>query len=528
MGERRLKKLLWCCNHVLRLASWIVPRRQRVEWLREWEGEVWHWCHFLVESGRLSKRTEQELLRHCWGAFADATWHRFNRVAFLSFIHEWPRTPRFCIFAILAVLVVFLAGDPASIFSELIAPPPYTDAEHLITVFVVGRSPWLAPELLRDRIFQLSKEIPLITGVAAYAWRPSLVRGPSGTESILSARITPGLFGLLGVRPSLGRGFQESELPTCGNCIVLSDAIWRSQFHSDRHVIGQSLFLDGRRVEIIGVLPPHCRLAAREVGVLTPFGTGSRPLLPMYEWPGALLRIPAGVDPIEAKKVLETSMNRASSMPLNTRLGILSVKELEYEFLESCLTWFALAFLILLILMWRPVARLAITGPRGNVRDGFHWWMFFALKSALLLMVILVICLDLVHLAGLGSGGSTQSVMSAGAMWLFWIGTTMALAWSIRDHLGRCRSCLKRLGTQVNLRSAGDFFLERSGTELVCDGGHGILHIPLMQPSCVDSERWTYLDDSWSALFGEREEVFSGSQLTFLPRRTNWEEDDDD
>src|SRR5437016_11895080 len=90
-------------------------------------------------------------------------------------------------------------------------------------------------------------------------------------------------------------------------------------------------------------------------------------------------------------------------MPLNTRLGILSVKELEYEFLESCLTWFALAFLILLILMWRPVARLAITGPRGNVRDGFHWWMFFALKSALLLMVILVICLDLVHLAGLGS-----------------------------------------------------------------------------------------------------------------------------
>ena len=90
------------------------------------------------------------------------------------------------------------------------------------------------------------------------------------------------------------------------------------------------------------------------------------------------------------------------------------------------------------------------------------------------------------------------------------------------------RSCLKRLETQVNLRSAGDFFLERSGTELVCDGGHGILHIPLMQPSCVDSERWTYLDDSWSALFGEREEVFPGSQLTFLPRRTNWEEDDDD
>src|SRR5256885_12700333 len=63
----------------------------------------------------------------------------------------------------------------------------------------------------------------------------------------------------------------------------LSDALWRSQFHSDQRVIGRSLFLDGRQVEIIGVLPPHCRLAGREIGVFSPFGTGSRPLLPMYE-----------------------------------------------------------------------------------------------------------------------------------------------------------------------------------------------------------------------------------------------------
>jgi hypothetical protein len=38
MGERPLTKLLWRCNRVLRLASWIVPRGQRAEWLREWVG----------------------------------------------------------------------------------------------------------------------------------------------------------------------------------------------------------------------------------------------------------------------------------------------------------------------------------------------------------------------------------------------------------------------------------------------------------------------------------------------------------
>ncbi len=528
MGERPPKKLLWRCNHVLRLASWIVPRGQRAEWLREWEGEVWHWGHFLVESGRLSGRTERELLRHCWGAFADATWHRFNRVAVLRFMHEWPRTPRFCIFAIMAVLVMLLPGDPASIFSGFIAPPPYADSDHLVTVFLARRSPWLVPELLRDWVFQLSRETPLISGGATYAWRPSLVRGPSGTESILSARVTPGLFGLLGVRPSLGRTFQESEMPSCGNCVVLSDAIWRSQFHSDEHVIGRSLFLDSRQVEIVGVLPPHCRLAALEISVFTPFGPGSRPLLPMFEWPGALLRLSTGADPVKARKELETVISQADSMLTNAQLGIISVKDLEYEFLESCLAWFAFAFLFLLVLMWRPFARLATTGPHGNVHDGLRWWIFFALKSALLLMTVLIICLELIHVAGLRSGGSTRPVISAGAVWLFWVGATLALTWSIRDHLGRCRSCLKRFGAQVNLGSAGHFFLEKTGTELVCDGGHGILHIPLMPSSCVDSERWTYLDDSWSALFGKREEGFSRSQLIFLPRRTNWEEDDDD
>src|SRR5437879_1462707 len=370
MGERRLKKLLWCCNHVLRLASWIVPRRQRVEWLREWEGEVWHWCHFLVESGRLSKRTEQELLRHCWGAFADATWHRFNRVAVLRSFHELARTARFCILAILAVLVILLAGDPASIFSGFIAPPPYADPDHLLTIFVAERSQWLAPEILRDWVLQVSKESQLISGGAAYAWRPSLVRGPAGTESILSARITPALFGLLGVRPSLGKTFQETDLPPCGNCVVLSDAIWRSQFQSDGHVIGRSLLLDGRQVEIIGVLPPHCRLAARDIGVLSPFGTGSRPLLPMYEWPGALLRAPTGLDPIKAREQLETLINQADSIPANTKLAIISVKDLEYKFLESCLAWFAFTLLFLLALMWRPFARLVTTSPRGHARDG--------------------------------------------------------------------------------------------------------------------------------------------------------------
>jgi hypothetical protein len=75
--DSRLKKLLRWCNVVLHVASWLVPHRQRVEWLHEWQGEIWHWAHFLVESDRLNAHTEQEVLGHCWGSFVDALWHRF-------------------------------------------------------------------------------------------------------------------------------------------------------------------------------------------------------------------------------------------------------------------------------------------------------------------------------------------------------------------------------------------------------------------------------------------------------------------
>ena len=148
MGIRPLNKLLWWCNLVLRLASWIVPRRRRLEWRREWEAEVWHWCHFLVESGRLSVSTEQDLLRHCWGAFADALWHRFNRVAVVRFVNEFLRTPRFCLLACLALLAGLLIGRPVAVFHDVFAPAPNIDSDHLLTVSLGEKSSWLQPEAL--------------------------------------------------------------------------------------------------------------------------------------------------------------------------------------------------------------------------------------------------------------------------------------------------------------------------------------------------------------------------------------------
>jgi hypothetical protein len=74
-----IRGLIWQCTFLLRAASLLVPQPQRADWYREWHAEIWHWAHFLNESGRLTPHSKLELIRHCWGAFADAAWHRFDQ-----------------------------------------------------------------------------------------------------------------------------------------------------------------------------------------------------------------------------------------------------------------------------------------------------------------------------------------------------------------------------------------------------------------------------------------------------------------
>jgi len=105
----QIRLLVWQCKFLLRSASLLVPKAQRAAWYQEWYGEIWHWLHFLAESGRLNSHTTMELTRHCWGAFPDAAFHRFDHKKVTRVLDEEPRSARFCLSAILiAVLGLIL------------------------------------------------------------------------------------------------------------------------------------------------------------------------------------------------------------------------------------------------------------------------------------------------------------------------------------------------------------------------------------------------------------------------------------
>ncbi len=69
------------------------------------------------------------------------------------------------------------------------------------------------------------------------------------------ARVSGGLFGLLGVAPARGRFFREGE----ANVAVISHGLWSRVFDSDPGIVGRSITLDAKPYSVAAVMPPGFR-----------------------------------------------------------------------------------------------------------------------------------------------------------------------------------------------------------------------------------------------------------------------------
>jgi len=93
-------------------------------------------------------------------------------------------------------------------------------------------------------------------------------------ERIAGAAITPGLFGILGVEPALGREFQSGEgaEPGFEQAAIISDALWHRMYGGDASAVGDTIHINGREIVIVGVMPPGFRFPEIE-DLWLPLGT---------------------------------------------------------------------------------------------------------------------------------------------------------------------------------------------------------------------------------------------------------------
>jgi predicted permease len=97
------------------------------------------------------------------------------------------------------------------------------------------------------------------------------ITGRGEPERVASLAVTSTLLPLLRVQPALGRLFtREDDIPNGPLRVILTHGYWQRRFGAATDIIGQSLMIDGRPAEIIGVLPVSFRFPRSNPAVLVP------------------------------------------------------------------------------------------------------------------------------------------------------------------------------------------------------------------------------------------------------------------
>ena len=107
---------------------------------------------------------------------------------------------------------------------------------------------------------------PGLQDVAGYIGRGFTLQAGGESERLRGGSVTPNLFALLGLRPVLGRDFQEQDAADFGfeSVVLLSHRLFERRFGSNPQIVGQGLILNGRAITVIGVMPPGIRFPERD------------------------------------------------------------------------------------------------------------------------------------------------------------------------------------------------------------------------------------------------------------------------
>jgi predicted permease len=134
---------------------------------------------------------------------------------------------------------------------------PYPQSERLVRIWRTSLISQSWPHSAAN-FFDQHDQNMVFEGMAAYRFVGRNLTEPGQTaEHLLSLAATADFFPLLGVPPAHGRVFRPEEFELgADNVIVLSDRLWTRRFGSDPTVVGRSIQLDGKTVEIVGVMPP--------------------------------------------------------------------------------------------------------------------------------------------------------------------------------------------------------------------------------------------------------------------------------
>jgi predicted permease len=163
-------------------------------------------------------------------------------------------------FAAVAIVTLALGiGANSAIFSfvdgVLLKPLPYHDAERILNLW--EKPPGGGNNVVSAMNFLDWRAQSTVFETVVAATGGAMTLSGRGDPTLLRVgRVSTGYFDIYGIKPALGRTFQTGEDEFGKHyVIVLSHALWQTQFGGDLQIVGQKIILDDEPYTIVGVMP---------------------------------------------------------------------------------------------------------------------------------------------------------------------------------------------------------------------------------------------------------------------------------
>ncbi len=469
----------------LRGASLVVPFPLRAEWYREWRAELWHVRQSCLAGGD-TWSAECEVAGFCRGALQDAACLRQEKGEVAVASASMHGSARQCLLYLCALLILCATVArllPGIRTEEQSSRMMLRDGVVLIEDGQNG-APRIPFSIYRD---WASRPQRFFDALAYYRTDRELAEG--GTAFTV-AHASDSLFRVLGVD---GPGEGEPDIPRA----LISEGMWRRAFHSDAGMLGTTVRIGARTVRIAGIAPAEtmrmpgqadlwvleppeqlARIAPQQTGYVMGLLSASG----RAEMDGNAISISAfGADGVELE-LRGVTLEPQSGGPI-------------VIFLFSLL----LAVLALPAITSVFQSESSFASHQPSFRTRAKRGAFLASKLGLVAGIGYCAGLDLGYWNVIGYTPNAELLQFAVGFLICLFG----LRWAIMDQSRRCPVCLRRVTHPAQVGIASCNFLGWNGTEMICTGGHALLHVPSLPTSWFSRQRWMYLDTSWDFLFAD-------------------------
>lgn len=171
----------------------------------------------------------------------------------------WSKAPGYFLVcsSVVALSVGLALWASVLVYTLTLKPLPFAGSERWLSVQMAkNASAGAKPEIDSYTYQEIVKRSHSVAHLGAYAPRNALLSEGHAASRLRAAAISPRLLAATGVAPLSGRLFADGDgQRDAAPIAIISYAAWQSYFAGDANVIGRQARIDGRSVQIVGVMP---------------------------------------------------------------------------------------------------------------------------------------------------------------------------------------------------------------------------------------------------------------------------------